>query len=252
MYIEKYALYNGDRCIGEFAMTADHQDYQITLIDGLKEFVEMPADLYFGYLDGQRVFSGEPVKAWIYDRVVPAGRQNMPSILARYGLSEYTEIDMFLIAQGRSCRDKFNIRRAYDMTQAEIDKVMKDHEGFDFAPLAFWSSELSHRLKTYGPVEFVRLYTEDFDAFRDEEPLEVFLYYCGLIEWVCNKYGVELPQKIADCKDMKFPFTLYSPGSIVDAEYEDYEALCKHRDFPVREFLEHNLLVCEEDIESTV
>lgn len=138
------------------------------------------------------------------------------------------------------------------MTQAEIDSVMKDHEGFDFAPLAFWSSELSHRLKTYGPSEFVRLYTGDFDAFRDEEPLEVFLYYCGLIEWVCHKHGVELPQKIANCKDMKFPFTLYDEGSIIAAEVEEYTFIAESYAEALPEFKSHNLIVQEADIESVV
>lgn len=107
--VNKYNLLDGTKVIGTFTMY-DKDNLQIELIDGLETMSDIPIDFYLEYMKGQRVFGTKVVKEWIYDRVIPSGRQNIDAILDKVGIEEYNPLSIFLYCNGKCVRDNYNIQ----------------------------------------------------------------------------------------------------------------------------------------------
>lgn len=104
----KFRLYNGNRAIGTFELLDDADRYAVTLKEGLRTF-DIPVDFMPEYQNGQRYFTNRAVFAWIADRVIPSGRQNIEEILRKMQLPEYDELGIFLYFHGKCTRDQFRI-----------------------------------------------------------------------------------------------------------------------------------------------
>lgn len=105
-----YHLLDDTKIIGIFTMF-DRDNLQVELFDGLETMSDIPIDFYPEYMKGQRVFGTKVVKEWIYDRVIPSGRQNIDEILEKMGLEEYDELEIFLYQNGRYTQDSFSIQK---------------------------------------------------------------------------------------------------------------------------------------------
>lgn len=93
--------------IGKFTLDGDKKT--VELIDGLDGWLDKPADWYYEYLRGQRVFTGRDVDRFINDRVFPSNRQTIDGILKSLGMTEYDALEIFLKTSGKHVNDPFYI-----------------------------------------------------------------------------------------------------------------------------------------------
>lgn len=124
----------------------------------------------------------------------------------------------------------------------DIAKIIEQHKSVDFRKYELCTSNLCHRLKTYGPKQFIEVYSKQYQAFHDEEPLEVFLFYISMLEHLANQEGIELSDEIKQHSDDKYSFPLYCKGVILMLEYEFYTELYSETANCLNAFKKHNIM----------
>lgn len=67
---------------------------------------------------GQREIPPKWALTWVRERIVPPNRQNIGQVLRANGLTEYDELALLLVGEGRCCQDEFMVREVTAPKQA--------------------------------------------------------------------------------------------------------------------------------------
>ncbi len=200
-----------DRIVGYLFYFERSKRFYAELCDDLDEWDAPP--MFMGHIK-RGVFSidAEWTMKWVRQRIVPAERQNIGSILRDNGLSEYDEYKLLLLSTGRCAQDELYITRITpEMIPTGIAKRLK-RKVKDVIPLsgnrilAFFRDDTGRNLDLEnlldGQDRFARILREQdiFDRIKVQPG-------GNGIEWGDN-YGV--PAEV-----------LYTSGEKSDIVYSD-------------------------------
>ena len=104
--LDKFLLMKKDYGpIGTMVVTENSK--MVTLKEGLDGWFDKPAEWYYQYQAGQRVFKDREVDEFINNQVTPSNRQNICDFLEAAGLKEYDAYEFIKINMGHHANSPF-------------------------------------------------------------------------------------------------------------------------------------------------
>ncbi len=88
--------------------------------------------------------------AWISERLIPPGRQNISSILANHHLKEYDELKLLEISEGICCQDSIVLKKTDALPDYVIDRMNRNLAEFvltDDSVLVFFNDNTVKKIK---------------------------------------------------------------------------------------------------------
>lgn len=125
-----------------------------------------------------------------------------------------------------------------------IEKCSK----YDYNHLTEFISTLSHRIKALGEKEFISKYSTK-DYINDYENLGKahLCYFIALIEYLCHKINIEVPQDVKDRGNEQLDFILFHKGDILEYEViKDINILIDAYNNGIEEFLSKNIIITDD------
>ncbi len=109
--------------IGVLLYYEKDKTFIIELVDSLDEW---SAPLMFAGLVKKGIYTvlRRDAFRWVNERIIPSGRQNIASILAKYKLFEYDEFKMLELSEGVCSQDDIHIKKI-DALPGYVEKRMK-------------------------------------------------------------------------------------------------------------------------------
>ena len=98
------------------------------LIELSDELDEWTAPLLFTGFVKKKIFTipRDISIAWVRERVIPSGRQNINDILSHHKLKEYDEMKLLELSEGKCSQDNLYIRKIDDLPVFILDRMKKN------------------------------------------------------------------------------------------------------------------------------
>ncbi|MBR0149031.1 MAG: hypothetical protein IJM23_07505 [Lachnospiraceae bacterium] len=95
------------------------------LIELVEDMDEWTAPLLFSGLVKKGIFTvpRDLSRAWIEERVIPSGRQNINDILTHHHLKEYDEMKLLELSEGRCSQDTLYIRKIEELPDFVLNRM---------------------------------------------------------------------------------------------------------------------------------
>lgn len=107
-----------DRVVGYLFYYERDRRFYAELPEGLDEW-EVPAMFYGHAKRGERFVDAEWTMKWVRQRIIPADRQNIGSILKIHGLKTYDEYRLLCLSEGHCAQDECYIVRTEEAALPE-------------------------------------------------------------------------------------------------------------------------------------
>ena len=109
-----FEIYNGryknGHTLGVLYYDEEKDEYRIEIPENVPTD-KLPIVLAATVMQGSRTVNDHRARRWVQDRIVPASRQNIGSILKAAGMTHYDPIAMLEHWNGRCVQDHFAVRR---------------------------------------------------------------------------------------------------------------------------------------------
>lgn len=126
-YMKAYEIVDSENEIG-IGVLLYYEKENIFLIELSDELDEWTAPLLFTGFVKKKIFTipRDISIAWVRERVIPSGRQNINDILSHHKLKEYDEMKLLELSEGKCSQDNLYIRKIDELPVFILDRMKKN------------------------------------------------------------------------------------------------------------------------------
>lgn len=125
--MKAYEIVDSENEIG-IGVLLYYEKENIFLIELSDELDEWTAPLLFTGFVKKKIFTipRDISIAWVRERVIPSGRQNINDILSHHKLKEYDEMKLLELSEGKCSQDNLYIRKIDELPVFILDRMKKN------------------------------------------------------------------------------------------------------------------------------
>ncbi|SFU66209.1 hypothetical protein SAMN05216540_105166 [Butyrivibrio sp. M55] len=212
-YMKVYEIYDEENQI-DIGVLLYYEKSNVYIIELRSELDEWSAPLLFSSFVKKGIYTipREASLAWIMERVIPIGRQNIGSILSTHKLKEYDEMKLLELSEGRCSQDEICIRRVEAVPKFVLERSV--HNLVDCTALennmllCFFADETVKKIA----LSDISDYEKTDKVISNRNLYESCELGCGG-HYVTFNDSIDIPA-----------WLLYEKGRIIDVKYEDFIA----------------------------
>ena len=126
-YMRAYEIIDSENDI-DIGVLLYYEKEKTFLIELSAELDEWTAPLLFTGFVKQHIYTipRDISFAWVRERVIPSGRQNINDILSHHRLKEYDEMKLLELSEGKCSQDNLYIRKIDELPPFVLDRMKQN------------------------------------------------------------------------------------------------------------------------------